>query len=501
MKFWSRAVMAAVGIAFGLSLVAAYAAAAPSAPRSFKATAQDQKVVLAWSPPSTGAGIDFYQVITAPADFPRTITPFTTITTSSTLKNGTTYSFAVRAHNASGYGPAARITAVPKATPPGPPTNLGATQTGSGQVRLDWTPPTSNGSMPDGSTPSIHHYNVTVSPGGTKATVPASTLTYSVSGLADNLTYTFTVSATNTRPATSAAAVVYAPLPNGASIGLQPTAGVPATSITVTGQLFLKNESITLYWDIPTHVAAAIVSDDNGGFTKVVKPFKGDKPKVHKLCVNVQPKPCANFTLAAAPSPIPSTTPSPGESPSPTPTDTPQASGSRLGGGGLSGLDIITRPPFVFLPIIGIIGLLGVLAYWLLSSRRRPIPPSSPATVVHRATRPDYMAPFPTAGAAPVAPQPPAQPSAWDAPIQAQPPTQQPPPPAVQAPFTPYVPLPVPPQAPPPPVEAPPTPFTPPPAAPQAIPPPAPPREVEWPTSPNPPAVPDEPPDLPQPSD
>ena len=45
-------------------------------------------------------------------------------------------------------------------------------------------------------------------------------------------------------------------------------------------------------------------------------------------------------------------------------TETPQASGVRPGGGGISGLDIITRPPFVFLPIIAIIGLLGLLAYW-----------------------------------------------------------------------------------------------------------------------------------------
>jgi hypothetical protein len=498
MKFWSRAVTAAA-LALGLTVLAASAAATPTAPRSLKGAAQDEQVTLSWSTPSAGSPID-YQVITSPADYPRTTVPATSLTVTG-LKNGTTYSFAVRARNSSGYGPAARTTAVPKATPPGPPTNLGATQTGSGQVRLDWTPPATNGSAPaGGATPNIHHYNVTVNPGATRATVPASTLTYSISGLADNLTYTFTVTATNTRPVTGSAATVYAPLPTGASIGLQPTAGIPTTSITVTGQLFLKNESITLYWDTSTHIAAGIVSDGNGGFTKVIKPFKGDKPKVHKLCANVQPKPCANFTLQAAPTPIPSTTPSPGESPSPTPTDTPQASGPRLGGGGVSGLDIITRPPFVFLPIIGIIGLLGVLAYWLLSSRRRPTPTSSP-TVVHRATRPDYMAPFPTAGAAPVTPPPPAQPSAWDQRVQAPPIQAPPPPPAVQAPYTPYVPPPVPPQAPPPPVEAPPTPFTPPPAAPQAMPPPPTHREVEWPAPPNPPAVPDEPPDLPQPSD
>lgn len=494
MKFWSRAVTAATAFGFALSMVAAYASptpAVPSAPRNLKATGGDSQVSLTWSAPSSGGPIDVYRVITSPGNI-KNSTPSTNLVVTG-LTNGTAYSFAVQAHNASGYGPAARTTATPHVIPPTAPTNLGATDLGSGQIRLDWTPPTSFGSMPDGSSATITRYNITVNPGGTKVVVPGTTLTYIASGLADNITYTFTVSATNSRPATGAAAVVYAPLPAGASIGLQPTAGGASTAITVTGQLFLKNEAMTLYWDLTTHVAGTVVSDDNGAFTKVIKPFAGDKPKAHKLCANVQPKPCATFTLQGPPTPTPGVTPSPIDTSSPAATETPQASGVRPGGGGISGLDIITRPPFVFLPIIAIIGILGVLAYWLLSRRRRDVPPASAATVVHRATRPDYMAPFPTAGGAPVAPQEPAQQSAWDAPIQPRPAVQAPPPvqatPPVQPPAapyapTPYVPPPVPQQAPPP-----------------APPPAAPPRTVEWPAPQNPPAAPDEPPDLPQPSD
>ncbi|MDT5182184.1 MAG: hypothetical protein QOI29_342 [Mycobacterium sp.] len=417
------------------------------------------------------------------------------------LNNGTLYTFTVTAHNVLGDGPpSAPASATPHATPPGRPNNLGATNLGSGQIRIDWTPPTSKGSMPSGNASAIDHYNVSVNPGGTKASVPGSgPLTYTASGLADNVTYAFQVSATNTRPLTGAAATVYAPLPTGANIGLQPTAGLANTAITVTGQLFLKNESITLYWDVPTHVAASVVTDDTGSFTKVVKPFAGDKPKVHTLYASVQPKPHATFTLRATPTPTPGVTPSPAETPTPTPAGTPQASGARPGGG-ISGLDIITRPPFVFLPILAILGILGVLAYWLYS-RRRQVPPTSAATVVHRATRPDYMAPFPTAATTPSATPPAVQPSAWDAPVQSAPPysspaVQPPPaqpyaPPAVQPPPaqpyvpTPYVPPPVPPQAPPPP-----------PAPPAAAP-----RAPEWQAPQNPPAAPDEPPDLPQPSD
>ena len=480
MNLWSRAVTAAAVFGLALSAVAAYAAtpSTPSAPRNLKATAGDQQVSLSWSAPSSGGPITQYRVITSPGDLRATTTSTNYVVTG--LTNGTTYSFAVQAANALGYGPAARTTATPHVIPPTAPTNLAATSgPGTGQMTLSWTPPTSNGSAPN-----IDHYTITVSPGGTSVQVNGQTTTYVASNLADNVTYTFKVTATNSKGATGPAATVYAPLPIGANIGMQPTAGGPTTSITVTGQQFLKNESITLYWDVTSHVATSVVTDDNGAFTKVIKPYAGDKPKVHKLCANVQPHPCASFSLQGRPTPTPGITPSPVDTSSPSPgATTPQASGVRTGGGGISGLDIITRPPFVFLPIIAIIGLLGVLAYWLLS-RRRSMPPGSAATVVHRATRPDYMAPFPTAGSAPAAPRNPAQPSAWDAPVQ--PPTWD----APVQPVPPAVPN-VPPAAQPPPPAI--GPLEPPPPAPA----PPPPRIVEWPAPP----TPDEPPDLPQPSD
>jgi len=496
MKFlWSRAVTAAAVVAFATSTAAVYASTptppgTPSRPNTPRATALDTQVKLSWLAPTARIPpIEHYTITQSPGG--KTYTTPDTAFTVVDLVNGTKYTFTITATNIAAQTgpPSTPIAATPRAVPPGRPTNLGATQTAPGQIRIDWTPPTTNGSMPDGSNAQITRYNITVNPGGIRAVVPATTLTYTASGLSDNVTYTFQVSATNTRPLTGAAATVYAPLPTGANIGLQPTAGGANTSITVTGSLFLKNESITLYWDVTSHVAASVVTDDTGAFTQVVKPFAGDKPKVHRLCASVQPHPCASFSLQGPPTPTPGVTPSPAETPTPTPAETPQASGARPGGGGISGLDIITRPPFVFLPILGVLGILGVLAYWWLS-RRRQVPPSSAATIVHRATRPDYTAPFPTAGTMPAAPQPPGPPSAWDAPLQSAPPAQPYAPPAVQpppAPFvpTPYVPPPVPPQAPPPP----------------PTPPASPPRAAEWPAPQNPPAAPDEPPDLPQPSD
>jgi Fibronectin type III domain len=474
MKFWSRAVMAAAA-AVGMSAVAADAVSAPtpagtpSRPSSPTATAGDTQVKLTWVAPTVGKNIMNYTVKINPGGRSQQIIPPVTNALVTSLTNGTLYTFTVTATNAIGTGPPSlAVTATPHAVPPGRPTNLGAVQDPDGvHTNLSWTPPTSNGSMPDGSTASITSYNITVSPGGISQQVPATTTTYVASTPANNITYTFSVSATNTRPLTGAVATVYAPIPSSASIGLQPTAGGATTSITVSGQFFLNNESITLYWDDPSHVAAAAVTDASGGFSKVVKPFAGDKPKVHKLCATVQPKPCANFTLQPPPSPTPKVSPSPSpvESPSPSssPSDTPQASGARPGGG-LSGFDIITRPPFVFLPIIGILGLIGVIAYWALSSRRRPQAPTS-ATVVHLATRPDYMSPFPAPVTPPVAaPQPPVVP-----PLQspAQPPLPAAGPPPIEPPQT----MPRPPPAP---TEPPPT---------------------IW------PAISDEPPDLPEPGD
>src|SRR6202165_3323068 len=111
------------------------------------------------------------------------------------------------------------------------------------------------------------------------------------------------------------------PIPVNATIGLDPTAGGPTVGITVTGQLFLPNESITLYWDAPSRVAGSTVCNASGAFTVVVKPFPGDAPGVHHLYASVQPKPHADFTLQGPPSPTPAASPTPSDSPSPSASD------------------------------------------------------------------------------------------------------------------------------------------------------------------------------------
>ena len=234
-------------------------------------------------------------------------------------------------------------------------------------------------------------------------------------------------------PSPSPSPVAPTPTPVNAFLSLDVTAGPSTTVINVTGGQFLPNEAMTLYWDTPSHVAGSATADANGSFNTRVKPFAGAAPGAHRLCASVPPTPCANFALqaTASPSPSPDESPSPSPSPSAEPTQTPSqvASPTRLTGS-ISGFDVITRPPFVFLPIFGFGAIALSLLYWAIMVIRRPRRQASiaSAAVVHRATRPDYSVAF---GTPPPAPSASSQPSAWEEPMR---PTTPPGPPATAQP-------------------------------------------------------------------
>ena len=219
---------------------------------------------------------------------------------------------------------------------------------------------------------------------------------------------------------TASSAPCPTPTPTNAFLSLDVTGGPASTQITVNGGAFLSNEHMTLYWDQADHVAGGAIADANGNFVAPnIKPFAGDAPGVHHLCASVPPNPCANFTLmapAASPSPSPTPTESPSPSASPEATLNPTASPTPVVAT-LSGFDVISRPPFVFLPIFGFGAILLALAYWAFSLMRRPARPAllPSAAVVHRATRPDYSANF---GAPPVADNHAPEPSAWNEPMR-----------------------------------------------------------------------------------
>lgn len=214
------------------------------------------------------------------------------------------------------------------------------------------------------------------------------------------------------------------PVPVNAFISLDVTSGDPNTVINVTGGQFLANEQTSLYWDRADHVAGGATADANGNFNVRVKPFAGDPPGLHKLCASVLPNPCAQFTLNA-PAPSPSPTAAPSQTPAPSTAASPVRLPITPAGTTLNSFDVITRPPFVFLPLIGLAAIAVSLGYWVLSLVRRPRPVQlRSAAVVHRAMRPDYSAGFGAPPPAPAAPGP--ETSTW-ADVEPAPPPVEPP--------------------------------------------------------------------------
>ena len=185
------------------------------------------------------------------------------------------------------------------------------------------------------------------------------------------------------------------PTPTHAYIVLDTAAGGPKTKISVSGSSFAPGVAVSLYWDTTSQVAGSTSADSGGSFTASVIPFPGSSPGAHKLCASAeglnQSPPCANFTLQGAPTPTPAASPSASASPSSSPSPSPTASASPVvltSNSGRGGFDVITRPPFIFLPIIALLALLAALAYWLLMRvDRTPVLPA--ASVVHRSARPD----------------------------------------------------------------------------------------------------------------
>ena len=191
------------------------------------------------------------------------------------------------------------------------------------------------------------------------------------------------------------------PIPVNAFLSLDLGAGGPNTVITITGGQFNPNEPMAIYWDVPQKVIGNATADGNGSFSNVkVKPFAGEKPGLHQICASVAPNPCAQFELQGSPTPTPSAPPSPSESPSPTesPSATPSESPTPSivpvpAGNDTNNLQVLLQPPFIFLPFIAALGLLGAIAYWAFgaTAARRRLQPLPSATIVHHSVRPEGM--------------------------------------------------------------------------------------------------------------
>ncbi len=226
--------------------------AVPAAPTTLEATPSDGQVALTWDDPGNTT-ITKYQVSTNGG------TSFTDIAGSTAhtvtgLTNGTAYTLAVRAVNASGDGAASTVavTMVPAA-----PTSLSATP-GDGQVALTWDDP--------GNT-TITKYQVS-SDGGTNFSdidpSGATTTSHIVTGLTNDNAYILAVRAVNDSG-------------NGpASISESTTpVAVPAQPSGLTAEV-TGDSQVVLTWDNPgnTTITGYQLRVDNGDWAAIAESDK-----------------------------------------------------------------------------------------------------------------------------------------------------------------------------------------------------------------------------------
>jgi hypothetical protein len=157
---------------------------APGAPTATPAT--DGSITVSWSAPSgNGSTITGYTVTN--------LTTNQSVSTSSTsydfpasgLSRGTSYSFSITATAKDGdTGTAAGTAAVTDEGPPGAPTSVSATTSGTA-ASVSFAPPAGAGGV------EVSSFTVTASPGGATGSASASPIT--VSNLTPGTTYTFTV--------------------------------------------------------------------------------------------------------------------------------------------------------------------------------------------------------------------------------------------------------------------------------------------------------------------
>lgn len=232
------------------------APAVPSAPRNLVAKPSDSRVTLTWSAPYSpgGAPVTAYDVAgtSSRGTVSRTVGASTLSTTFSSLANGVTYTFTVRARNEGGAGPAATASATPielsptvRLTSPAP----GAVLRGYASLAADSTP------NPD-SYAAVHqlrfyldgrHYSTYYGSAGSVALYtpnltngPHDVYVVAVDAqnrYATSATHSFTVD--NPRPVVRITSPVTGTTTDGERVTLAANATMPDTSATVTRVDFL----------------------------------------------------------------------------------------------------------------------------------------------------------------------------------------------------------------------------------------------------------------------
>ena len=188
-----------------------------TAPRSLTATPGNRSVRLSWTVPLSngGSAITDYIIQRSPNGSTgwATITDGVSTATTRTvtgLTNGARYYFRVYAKTARATSPSSNIVnAIPRTVPSAPRSPAAAPTNVSGQIRLTWVAPASNGGS------AITDYIIQRSPNGSSSWVTIndgvrSTTGYTVTGLANGTRYYFRVFARNVAGQSPASAIVSA---------------------------------------------------------------------------------------------------------------------------------------------------------------------------------------------------------------------------------------------------------------------------------------------------
>ena len=211
----------------------AIAGGAPAAPNIVSGTAGNMSAIISFSAPANTGGSTIIDYTATCAGTPGgSTTGSASPLTVTGLVNGNSYSCTLVARNSIGTSPAsAAVIVVPSAAPvaPGAPTII-AVSASSAQATLTFTAPASNGGS------AITGYTATCNPGAVSAVAATSPIT--VNGLANNVTYTCTVTAAN-------------------SVGNGPPSA-PTTVTPSSGSISLTSNTSVASYGAPVNLIASI---------------------------------------------------------------------------------------------------------------------------------------------------------------------------------------------------------------------------------------------------
>jgi hypothetical protein len=202
-------------------------ATVPSAPRDLVITRGVGSLSVSWSAPGfTGTGFSGYTVATSPSGGSCSTT--LTMCVLAGLANGTTYRVSVTANNTAGPSGERTGLGLPSDVPGAPttPTALAGNRT----AVVSWTAPAFDGGSP------ILSYRVTASPGGQTCVTTA--LSCPFSGLANQVSTTFAVTATNAvgeGAASGPSTAVVPTLPAGSPFGSVDMVSAGVGTVKVSG--------------------------------------------------------------------------------------------------------------------------------------------------------------------------------------------------------------------------------------------------------------------------